>query len=171
MLNLRELSLNAGDYLRSITLAEALWFLLPFMGAALLGVFLYRLMFHIPPAWERFLNSIENRLRAVVEWPRKRKMRREKQNQIDNRLAATLEDELEKMFNEGEIDGTTQQKLRHRFGRVLSKMKPKKDVKAGIRARLRKDNTPVPLPDATVPVAQSSRLAKVFSFRSKKQVA
>lgn len=116
---------------------------------------LYLVAKRIPLAWGSFVESFENGLRTVIDWPRKQKMRREKQNRIDNQYADALEDVIEKQLEEGLIDPTYALRQRIRFGRVLKKMMPKRDVKKGIKARLQQlKSSPDPKIPGEAPIQQ-----------------
>lgn len=137
---------NVGDWLIRHDATISIY--MNVLMVVLLAGALYIIAKRIPSAWGSFVESFENGLRTVLDWPRKQKMRREKQNRIDNQYADALEDVIEKQLEEGLIDPTYALRQRIRFGRVLKKMMPKRDVKKGIKARLQQIRSS---PDPQIP--------------------
>lgn len=121
----------------------------------------------------RGIDSFADGVRSVLEWPKRRKMRREKKNKQDNEIAANLEDFFETKIKEGEWEPETVQKYRRKLGLIIRCMKPKRDLKGSIKARIasmRAKKAPT-IPGAPAPAVDPTDEAanKVFGLDDKKK--
>lgn len=95
-------------------------------------------------------------------WREGRKVRREEKIRQQRGACAALETWLDHEVDEGDMDPRTANQWRDAFSKLLPDMKPKRDVKGGIKLRLRSPfyREPVPLPDQASVTGQSAPTGK-----------